>query len=368
MDMQRSAERAIENGLGEIERDFKHLKKSDPEKRLQSLLVAVKPQTGYIKAYIGGRDFSESQFDRITLAKRQAGSLFKPFVYLSAFELSGDSGKYTPGSILEDAPLDLKYDGKNYRPRNYDEKYFGNVTFRTALEKSLNSATVRLGHEMGEKEIVKMAKSLGITSDIQPYPSIALGSFEVTPWEVLQAYSVISNMGMKAYLLSIKDVVDKDGLVLEKKNMQLERIVSAQSSFLVNNILKGVFERGTAMVAKVWGFEGKVAGKTGTTDDYKDSWFVGYTPELLSLSWIGFDRPEPTGLTGAGGGLRVWVKFMKGFPKEDYDIDFRVPENIVFEDIDLNSGLKAGRKCQLTIKEAFIKGTEPKEKSECKTQ
>ena len=365
MDMQRDAERAISEGLKEIEHDFKKLKRNDSQNRLQSAMVSVKPQTGYIKAYVGGRDFSETQFDRITMAKRQPGSLFKPFVYLTAFELDDGNGKYTPASLLDDSELELKYDGKIYKPRNYEDKYFGTVTFRTALEKSLNSAAVRLGHEIGEKEVVKMAKRLGIESQIEPYPSIALGSFEVTPLEILQAYSVIANLGMKASFMSLKDVVDNNGEVLEKKSMQLERIVKAEDAYLVNNILKGVFERGTAKVAKQWGFDGKGAGKTGTTDDYKDSWFIGYTPEHLSLAWIGFDAPEKTGLSGAGGGLRIWVKFMRDFPKEEYDIDFRVPENIVFETVDVNTGKIAGRHCADIVREAFVKGTEQKEKWDC---
>jgi len=171
---------------------------------------------------------------------------------------------------------------------------------------------------------------------------------------------------MKAYLLSIKDVVNKDGDVLEKDTMQLERVVSSQSSFLINHILKGVFERGTARAARYWGFKAMGAGKTGTSDDYRDSWFVGYTPELLSLAWIGFDNNETTTLTGTSGGLRVWAKFMKNFGKEEYDVDFRVPKDIIFKEVDYQSGLLAGRNCNEVVKEAFLEGTEPKEKQDCK--
>jgi penicillin-binding protein 1B len=366
-DIQKSAQDAINVGLMELERDYKGLKKDDPLKRLQASFIVVKPQTGYIKAYIGGRDFKESQFDRISMAKRQPGSLFKPFVFLTAFELDKGEGKYTPASLLDDSELTVKYDRKTYKPRNYDDKYFGTVTYRTALEKSLNSATVRLGREVGEEIIVEIARKLGIESQIEPYPSLSLGSFEVTPIEMVQAYAVIANMGTKASLMSLKDVVDKDGEVLEKKTMQLERITSPQGAYLIDNILTGVFERGTAKAAReFWHYTGKGAGKTGTTDDYRDSWFVGYTPELLSVSWVGFDSSESTKLTGAGGGLRIWVKFMNNFPKEEYDAEFPVPENITFENIDLSTGKLPGRGCENVVKEAFVEGTEPKERVDCK--
>ena len=367
MDMQRKAESAVKNGLEEIEKLYPQVRVEDKDEKLQACFISVKPQTGYIKAYVGGRDFGETQFDRIVLGKRQPGSLFKPFVYLSAFQINEGMMNYTPSSILEDSELKLEYDGKEYKPRNYDDKYFGRVTIRTALEKSLNSATVRMGHEIGEAKIVAMAKKLGIRSDIKPYPSIALGSFEVSPIEMAQAYSIIANMGTKATLLSIKDVVSKDGEVLEKKTMQLERIIEPQRAYLINNILKGVFERGTASAAKYWGFNSKGSGKTGTSDDYRDSWFVGYTPELLSLSWVGFDKPREMKVTGATGALRLWAKFMKDIHFEE-DIDFRIPENIVFKEVDPVSGLLAGRKCKDTIKEAYLKGTEPVEKTDCQNR
>lgn len=366
MDTQLYAQKAVSDGLTEIDRDYKNLRRKDPEQRLQASFIAVKPQTGYIKAYVGGRDFKETQFDRISMSKRQPGSLFKPFVYLTAFELSADGGKYTPSSILEDAELVLKYDGRVYKPENYEQKYFGTVTFRTALERSLNSATVRLGHEIGEKKIVEMTKDLGFESKIEPYPSVALGSFEVTPLEMVQAYAVIANMGTKATLLSIKDVINDDGAVLEKKTMQLERKIKAQYAYMVNHILEGVFDHGTAQVSRIWGYKGKGAGKTGTTDDYRDSWFVGYTPELLSVAWIGFDNNESTTLSGAAGGLRIWTKFMKNLPEDEYSIDFRVPDNIEFADVDRASGLIAGSGCKDVVREAFIKGTRPKERQSCK--
>jgi len=185
---------------------------------------------------------------------------------------------------------------------------------------------------------------------------------------MVQAYSVIANMGTKASILSIKDVVNPDGDVLQKKTMQLERVLKPQYAFLLNNILKGVFERGTGKVARLWGFEGLAAGKTGTTDDYRDSWFVGYTPELLSLAWVGFDNNESTTLTGTSGAMRIWSKFMKKSSKDMYGVDFRIPDGIEFADIDLNNGLLAGRKCSDKVREAYIKGTKPKIKSDCKPQ
>lgn len=367
MDMQRKAEAAVKGGLKQIEKIYPKVRREKEDEKLQACFISVKPQTGYIKAYVGGRDYGQTQFDRVVMARRQPGSLFKPFVYLSAFEIENGDMNFTPSTILKDEELTLEYDGRVYEPRNYDDKYFGDVTIRTALERSLNSATVRIGHEIGEERVVAMAKKLGISSDLQPYPSISLGSFEVSPIEMAQAYSIIANMGMKATLLSIKDVVSKEGEVLDKQTMQLERIIEPRRAYLINNILKGVFERGTARAAKHWGFNSKGSGKTGTSDDYKDSWFVGYTPELLSLTWVGFDRPQDMHITGATGALRIWTRFMKDISFAE-DVDFRVPDNIVFKEIDPVSGLLAGRKCEETIKEAYLKGTEPKDKTDCQNR
>ncbi len=365
--LQRTGERALKNGLAELERKYPSLKRKEQDESLQGAILVIQPQTGYIKAMLGGRDYKITQFNRIAQAKRQPGSVFKPVVYLTALMPMPDGKpKFTPSSIIDDSPITINFDNKDWSPQNYDKKYYGNITLRTALEKSLNVSTVKIAQEAGVDNIISTAKALGIASPLQNIPSIALGTIELTPLEIGVAYSTIANSGIRPVPISIKDVIDKDGNVIEKKGLEMEQVVSPQATFVLTHLLKGVIDNGTAMAVRQAGFNKIAAGKTGTTSDYKDAWFVGYTPELLCLVWVGFDQSDVLNLSGSQAALPIWTDFMKNALKEKESSDFLPPQGIIFKKVDRKSGLLANSSCPDSVEEAFIEGTEPKE--ECSSE
>ena len=360
--LQRAGEKALKNGLAELENKYPSLKRKEKDESLQGAILVIQPQTGYIKAMLGGRDYKVTQFNRIAQAKRQPGSVFKPVVYLTALtSLPEGKPKFTPSSIIDDSPVTINFDNKDWSPQNYDKKYYGNVTLRTALEKSLNASTVKIAQETGIENIILTAKALGIESPLQNIPSIALGTIELTPLEIGVAYSTIANSGIRPVPISIKDVIDKDGNVIEKKVLEMEQAASPQAAFVLTHLLKGVIDNGTAMAVGQMGFSRPAAGKTGTTSDYKDAWFVGYTPELLSLVWVGFDQKDVINLSGSQAALPIWTDFMKNALGNTENSDFLPPQGIVFKKVDRKSGLLANSSCPDSVEEAFIEGTEPTE-------
>lgn len=349
--LQLCAEDSIQSELKLLERKIKHSRGS--QEKLEACLVSLQPQTGHILAMVGGRDYDESQFNRMTQAKRQPGSLFKPFVYLTALSRSQErkNSDFTVVTILEDEPYELRTGDQIWKPQNYDGSYRGAVTIRQALEESLNVPTVRLAEKVGMKDIIETARRCGMRSSFKPLPSLALGSQEVTPLEMATAYASIANLGKMATPLSIRDVVDLEGNIIEKRRIEIQQVVSPQASYLITDILKGAVERGTSRGLKEYGYSGIVAGKTGTTNEFKDSWFAGYTPQLLSLVWIGYDSNKPTGLSGASGAMRIWADYMKKVGSPYGSGDFPTPAGLVYLELDdVSSG---------TVKELFIEGTEP---------
>lgn len=360
--LQRAGEKALKNGLAELENKYPSLIRKEQDESLQGAVLVIQPQTGYIKAMLGGRDYKITQFNRIAQAKRQPGSVFKPVVYLTALtSLPEGKPKFTPSSIIDDSPVTINFDNKDWSPQNYDKKYYGNVTLRTALEKSLNASTVKIAQETGIENIILTAKALGIESPLKNIPSIALGTIELTPLEIAVAYSTIANSGIRPVPISIKDVLDKDGNVIEKKVLEMEQAASPQAAFVLTHLLKGVIDNGTAMAVRQMGFNRPAAGKTGTTSDYKDAWFVGYTPELLSLVWVGFDQKDVINLSGSQAALPIWTDFMKNALGNTENSDFLPLQGIVFKKVDRKSGLLANSSCPDSVEEAFIEGTEPKE-------
>ncbi|HYA30374.1 MAG TPA: penicillin-binding transpeptidase domain-containing protein, partial [Acidobacteriota bacterium] len=288
------------------------LRQKGDEDGLEGAIVVLRPQTGEIKAMVGGRNYGRSQFNRVFQAKRQPGSVFKPFVYLAALMYGGQSGtKYSPDTVINDSQFTWSYDGQEWQPHNYNDEYFGAVTFRRALENSLNSATSRVAQDVGIKRVRDLAHRLGIQSSLPAVPALALGAAEVTPLEVAVAYATLANNGVRPRPLAIKQVVDQNTRVLEKRDVRLEQVISPQLAYAMNQLLKGVLDRGTAVGARRMGFTRPAAGKTGTTNDYKDAWFVGYTPDLLAVVWVGFDGPKKIGLSGAEAALPIWTEFMK---------------------------------------------------------
>ena len=310
LQMQRMAERALVDGLKKLEAARPALKRKGDS--LEGAIVVLRPQTGEIKAMVGGRNYGKSQFNRVFQAKRQPGSVFKPFVYLAALMHGGKSGiAYTPDTVIDDSQFTWSYDGQEWQPHNYNNEYFGAVTVRKALERSLNSATSRLAQDVGIRAVRDIAHRLGIQSPLPAVPSLSLGAAEVTPLEVAVAYATLANNGQRNRPLAVKHVVDQNAKILERRDVRPERVLSPKLAYAMNQLLKGVLDRGTAVSARRLGFTRPAAGKTGTTNDYKDAWFVGYTPELLAVVWVGFDGPSKIGLSGAAAALPIWTEFMK---------------------------------------------------------
>jgi len=327
LQLQRKAERALVEGLKKLEAAHPALRRKGDDDSLEGAIVVVRPQTGEIKAMVGGRNYQKSQFNRVFQARRQPGSVFKPFVYLAALMFGGQSGtRYTPDTVVNDSQFTWNYDGQEWQPSNYNNEYFGAVTFRRALENSLNSATGRVAQDVGIRRVREIAHRLGIQSPLPAVPSLALGSAEVTPLEVAVAYSTLANGGVRTRPLAVKLVMDQNGKPLEKRDVRVEQVINPQLAYMMNYLLKGVLDRGTAVSARRMGFTRPAAGKTGTTNDYKDAWFVGYTPDLLAVVWVGFDGPSKLNLSGAEAALPIWTEFMKSATANMPVTDFVSPE------------------------------------------
>jgi penicillin-binding protein 1B len=312
LQMQRMAERALVEGLKKLEATHPALKRKSDDEGLEAAIVVMRPQTGEIKAMVGGRNYARSQFNRAFQAKRQPGSVFKPFVYAAALMYGGQNGtKYSPETVINDSQFTWVYGGQEWQPHNYNEEYFGAVTMRKALESSLNSATSRVAQDVGIRRVREIAHKMGIQSPLPAVPALSLGAAEVTPLEVAVAYSTLANNGQRNRPLAVKQVVDQSSKILERRDVRPERVLSPQLANAMNQLLKGVLDRGTAAGARRAGFTRPAAGKTGTTNDYKDAWFVGYTPDLLAVVWVGYDGPKKIGLSGAEAALPIWTEFMK---------------------------------------------------------
>jgi penicillin-binding protein 1B len=358
--LQKLAERSLSEGLKRLEAKYPALRRRGEEDSLEGAVVVIRPQTGEIKAMAGGRNYQKSQFKRVFQAKRQPGSIFKPFVYLAALMYGADNGrKFTAMTKVDDSPFTWEYDRQEWKPGNYNDEFFGTVTLRRALEKSLNSATARIAREVGIRRVRDLAQRLGIQSSLPAVPSLALGAAEVTPLEVAVAFSTLANNGVRTRPLTVKQVLDPDARVLEKRDVRVEKVVSAQMAFLINHLLKGVLDRGTADSARRAGFTRPAAGKTGTTNDYKDAWFVGYTPDLLTVVWVGFDNQSKLGLSGSQAALPIWTDFMIRATAGTPVTDFVPPPEIKFVDVDPISGQLATPSCTSVIREAFVEGEEP---------
>jgi penicillin-binding protein 1B len=361
--LQTIAQDAIQRGLANVDKMIK-TKAREP---IQGCLIALEPSTGAVIALVGGRSYGSSQYNRVSQARRQPGSTFKPFVYLSAFEATFDDlalPPITPATIVEDTPTVFFYEDKEYTPQNYEQEYFGFVTLRRALAMSLNVATVKVAEMVGYDKVADLwSRKMAMKSKIEAYPAVALGSFEITPFEMAVAYNVLANGGLKVEPVTVLEVKDEKGQTLEQHNPPPPvRAVRAESAFLTTNMLRSVINEGTAAATRGLGFAADAAGKTGTTNEMRDAWFAGYTPDLLCVVWIGYDDNTPHNLSGARAALPIWVDFMIKALAGQKQQRFAVPsENIVFVDIDKRSGYLATPQCPKVITEAFIAGTEPME-------
>jgi penicillin-binding protein 1A len=335
------------------------------EPEVEGALIAMDNQTGAIRAMVGGFDFERSEFNRAVQSTLQCGSAFKPFVYLTAFQQG-----YTPADTLFDGPF-LLPDGTGeltYCPKNYYNVYYGITTLRRALELSYNATAVKLQQLVGSDQVVETARRFGISTELHPYPSLALGSLGVRLIDLVRAYSAIANLGELPEPYFISEVYDRDGRPLERFYPRVEPIMPAPVTYLALHVLRGVVEHGTGMSAKWLG--ANVAGKTGTTDDYSDAWFVGFSPRVTVGVWVGRDRKAPIGkkMTGAKAAQPIWNEFMKGYldslDEATRAEDFSVPAGVVFTPVDADTGERAVPPCShqtSVVLEAFLDGTEPTE-------
>ena len=323
---------------------------------LQAAVVAMDPVTGHVVAMVGGRDFSTSQFNRAWQAMRQPGSAFKPMVYAAALERG-----YSNADILSDTPVTIRLDArKTWTPENFTRTYQGDVTLRRALAQSLNAPTVRLLTAVGINETIRIARSLGIESPLRPVPALALGSSDVTLLELTAAYAVFANQGIRQQPVAILRITDSSGRTLYVNDALPVQAIRPETAYLITSLLKGVVEQGTGWKARELGRP--VAGKTGTTNDYRDAWFIGYTPALVAGVWVGYDDQRSLGpkATGARVALPLWLEFMKQAVRDQEPVDFSVPGDIVFRNIDPVTGLLSTERCRSSLREAFLSGTEPR--------
>jgi penicillin-binding protein 1B len=358
--LQRFAEAAVVRGLDRLETRLPRLRREEPARRLQAALVALDPATGEIRALIGGRDYQASQFNRAALARRQPGSAFKPFVYLAALRGRGGTPALTAASMVDDSPITLTLGRDTWSPRNYNDRYEGRVTVRRALELSLNAATIRVADSVGLPAVIETARALGLESELAPVPAMALGSFEVTPIELARAYLPIVNGGVRpSGVLAVRAVRDRDGALDPAAAEEPAAAISPAEAYLLTSLLEGVIASGTGASARALGVSGAVAGKTGTTNDGRDAWFVGYGPHLLVVVWVGFDGGDAHGLSGADAALPIWADFMRQALDAYPQPGFTVPSGITFAGIDLTNGQLANRFCPAVGRETFLAGTEP---------
>jgi penicillin-binding protein 1A len=347
----------IEVEVKKIEKDVPHfLLEQTP--LVEGALVALDPRTGAIKAMVGGFDFARSEYNRAVLAHRQSGSAFKPIIYATALNKG-----LSPSTLLLDAPVvyEQQEKDKTWKPENYEKKFYGPISMREALTHSRNLATVRLLEQVGIPSVIEFAQSLGITSPLNRDLSLALGSSSVTLMELTSAFGIFANQGTHAEPFAINQVQDSNGQNLEQAAPNTRPAVSKEIAFLLTNMLEDVIQRGTGIRAK--GLGRPVAGKTGTTNDYTDAWFIGYTPNLVVGVWVGFDDIRSLGEaeSGSHAALPIWIEFMHEAFKTLPVMQFEVPDDIEYVRVDSTTGLLASEAEEHGTVELFTKGTGPKE-------
>jgi penicillin-binding protein 1B len=358
--LQLAAARAVTEGLAALEEKHPRLL-SGTGGPLQACLVALRPQTGEVLALVGGRDYAESQFDRCTLARRQAGSAFKPIVYATALERLPGGPAITLASHLDDSPLAVSTVSGTWRPSNFDRKFHGRVGVRDAVERSLNVATARLAQELGPARITEVAGRLGIESPLPQVPSLALGSADVSPVELARAYATIANGGIRPQIRTFEDIVDGEGRTADRRHIAFQRVLDPGTAYLTASLLEGVVDRGTARGVRSAGITGPVAGKTGTTNDERDAWFVGFSPELVVAVWVGFDEPRSMGLPSSRVALPIWIRFFKEVTGGQVRGAFIPPGDVERVEIHPETGALALAGCPERRVEYFLRGTEPRE-------
>jgi penicillin-binding protein 1B len=358
-ELQIAAESAVRAGVEELEKSYDRLRKRDT--KLQAALVALDPATGAILAYVGGSHWSENQFDHVAQARRQPGSAFKPIVLLAALSRgAGGLPAFTLASVLRDEPLEVDTPQGVWRPEDYEKEFRGPITLRRALEDSVNVPFARVGLEIGPERIVETAHRLGIESRLDAVPALALGAGEVSPLELARAYAVFANGGDRVAVRSLFHVTDDEGHPLLDVEPEREHEFDPAEVALVTHALEGAVNNGTGYPLRRMGYRGPVAGKTGTTNEARDAWFVGFTPELVAAVWVGYDDGTPLGLTGAQAAIPIFGRFLIGALGAEGGADFPQPPGLERVAINESTGLRASFFCW-GDDEWFLEGTAPTE-------
>jgi len=351
--MQRNAERAALRGVDILSHRYAWLRQLSQDGPLESAILSVDPRTGSIRALVGGTDFRATSFDRTTRMKRQPGSAFKTFAYLSAIE----SKRATTATLLLDTPLQVQLAGnETWEPHNYDEKYRGRVTVRDAFEKSLNVPTIRLAESVGFGRVAGTANRFGFQDRFRDIPALPLGVQEVTMRDLTGAYTAFPNLGTRVKPHLLTAIRDKKGRTIFEEDIESEKVIDAAPAYVMHSLLRGVVRHGTASRLRSYGLS-QVAGKTGTTSDYRDAWFVGYTTDLVTSVWVGFDRGAPLRLSSAEAALPIWAAYMSSIPLSHRDV--MPPKGVLFRDIDPESGFLWQDGCPGPVHEVFLSGTAP---------
>jgi penicillin-binding protein 1B len=370
-DLQRAASAAVESGAKNVdlllEKKYAKWKRENAKKgkkesipQVQVALVSLDPHTGEIKALVGGRDYGQSQLNH-AIAHRQPGSVFKPFVYAAAFDNAVDGVQpiVTPSTPVDDEPTTFEFDGQEYTPNNYGERFMGHVTVRDALTNSLNVATVKVAEMIGYGRVVQIARQMGLGNNIRATPAVALGAYEMTPVDVAAGYTAFGQGGVRAEPQFLHDIVSANGTVLEKTTPENHAVLDPRVAYLVTSLLIDVLNKGTGATVRARGFTLPAAGKTGTS---RDGWFAGYTSNLVTVIWIGFDDNRDLGLAGGATAAPVWAEFMKKatlLPAYKNVKDFDMPQGVQSVMIDPESSQLATPSCPASRSEVYVSGSAP---------
>ena len=342
---QKVAEQEVANGLLRVERTLEGARRGSP---LEAALVSLEPETGRIHAWVGGRDWRLSEFDRVAQARRPAGSVFKPVVYATALA----DGRLLPWELLHDSPILVRMGNRTWRPRNSDGGFHGEVTPAEALELSLNVPTVRIAIRAGLPRIAEVAGAMGIGSPLEVVPALALGACEVTPLEMATVYGTLASSGRRTAPWGLESIVDSTGESLVGEAPPTgERVIPAESAYLVTSMLRGVLDRGTGWSARSYGVRGGLAGKTGTTDDRRDNWFAGYSGDRVTVVWVGYDDNRPTRLSGSRGALPLWSRFVSRVEPAGGWEPISPPPGFLTVELDPTTGLLATPLCPRRVRE-----------------
>lgn len=350
--LQLAAEAAVDAGLRYLESRDKRLAKAN----LQAALVSLDARTGRVLAYVGGRDYGDSQFDRADQARRQIGSLVKPFIYYAAVAKG-----YAASSTWSNDPISLETPTGPWQPENYEKLSGGQVSMRTALERSMNLPTVRIALDVGLDNVKQVLEAAGVEGPVKAYPALALGAVEASPLEMARAFSTLAALGGRAEVAPLRLIGDGEGRVIQRYAERVVPMLQAPPAYVVDQMLVGAVARGTGREALRVGYAGDLAGKTGTTSDYHDAWFAGFTPALVTVVWVGSDDNATLRRPAAELALPVWGEYMLTAVQWSAAEKFTQPEGVAWVDIDPASGERAGARCPEKRSEVYVIGTEPVE-------